>query len=297
MSLAGRNTRPELDPHPLLPPGFGTARLTPLGHVPAVAAVNAFGVSQTGSVRHTNEDACCTEHDLGLFVVADGMGGHAAGEVASWLAVDAIRNFIRRSVDSQELSWPCGIDSTLTYAGNRLRTAIFLANRRVFREAESHDDYMGMGTTVVCALITGSKLTIGHVGDSRLYRWTSGALTCETRDDTWAQTLVADANPNPPAEATRGHPMEHVLTNVLGGREQIEIHIAERDLTAGERLLLCTDGIHNVLDSEALSAWLSRGDDPRAQAEGIINLALDRKTRDNVTAIVIHYDAARDDHA
>src|SRR5688572_14230229 len=131
--------------------------------------VSSFGVSHPGAVRQTNEDTFLVDDERSLFVVADGMGGHAAGEVASRVAVETIGTFIDRSQDSDDFSWPCGIDGTLSVNGNRLRTAIYLANRRIFRIAEDSDDFVGMGTTVVCALIRGSRLAFGHVGDSRLY--------------------------------------------------------------------------------------------------------------------------------
>jgi protein phosphatase len=261
-----------------------------------VAIIEAFGVSEPGPVRRGNEDAFCADNQLGLFVVADGMGGHAAGEVASSLAVEAIRHFIERSAETQDLSWPCGIDPALSYAGNRLRTAIYLANRRVFREAEGHNDYMGMGTTVVCALVTGSRLTIGHVGDSRLYALSNGVLSAETRDDTWAQSIMEDGPGGLAPDATRGHPMQHVLTNVLGVREQVEIHVAERELAPGDRFLLCTDGVHNVLDVSTLTDLLAWEGDPRRQAERVVSAAIDRKTRDNVTALIIHCDGAPEAH-
>lgn len=132
--------------------------------------IDSFGLSDAGPVRPNNEDSFLTDGELSLFVVADGMGGHAAGEVASRLAVEAIENFIRRSQTAADFSWPCGIDPALSFTSNRLRTAIHLANRRVLRVAEDHDGYTGMGTTVVCALIRGASLSIGHVGDSRLYK-------------------------------------------------------------------------------------------------------------------------------
>jgi len=253
--------------------------------------IKAFGMSQSGPVRQINEDCCLTDEEHGLFVVADGMGGHAAGEVASWLAVDSIANFIRRSGDSQDFSWPCGVDPALSFAGNRLRTAIYLANKRVFRQAESRDDYMGMGTTVVCALTTGSRVAIGHVGDSRLYLLSAGVLSAQTRDDTWAQTILAGMKGEADPDAVKAHPMHHVLTNVLGVREQVDIHISERELSPTDTLLLCTDGVHNVVDDETMRTLMSRDTDPRSAAESIVQAALDRKTSDNVTALIVRYDS------
>ena len=116
--------------------------------------MKAFGLSETGPIRHMNEDCFVSAEDLRLFVVADGMGGHAAGEVAARVAVDSIQNFIHRSHETTDFSWPYGIDPTLSYEANRLKTAVSLANRRINRLAENHDDYLGMGTTVVCALVS-----------------------------------------------------------------------------------------------------------------------------------------------
>ena len=138
--------------------------------------VRAFGVSHPG-ICSVNEDCYLCLEDLCLFVVADAMGGHAAGEVASRLAVESIENFVRRSHDGEEYCWPYGIDTRLTLDGNGLRTTIGLTNRRLVRESEGHDDEAGMGTTVVSALIAGSRLVVGHVGDSRLYMLTDGVLT------------------------------------------------------------------------------------------------------------------------
>jgi protein phosphatase len=249
--------------------------------------VRSFGVSDAGRVRRSNEDAFLADDELSLFVVADGMGGHAAGEVASKLAVESIENFIRRSQDCGDFSWPCGIDPTLTFAGNRVRTAIYLANRRVFRVAEAHDDYTGMGTTVVCGLISGGHLAIGHVGDSRLYLFSRGVLLPLTQDDTWAATVLAgpDADPN----AVNSHPLRHVLTNVLGARDHTDIHVSERDIQHGDVLLLCSDGVHNVIDTAALEALIATSPDPQHAAQAVTSTALERGSRDNVTALVVQY--------
>jgi protein phosphatase len=249
--------------------------------------VRSFGVSDAGAIRRSNEDCFLADEELSLFVVADGMGGHAAGEVASKLAVESIENFIRRSQDCGDFSWPCGIDPTLTFAGNRVRTAIYLANRRVFRVAEAHDDYTGMGTTVVCALLNGAHLAIGHVGDSRLYLFSRGVLSAQTQDDTWAATVLAGLDADPAALST--HPLRHVLTNVLGARDHTDIHVSERDLMDGDVLLLCSDGVHNVMDRAALEAVIAGSSDLEAIGRAIIGRSLERGSRDNVTALLVQY--------
>jgi protein phosphatase len=252
-----------------------------------MSMIDSFGYSDAGPVRSSNEDSFISDDELSLFVVADGMGGHAAGEVASRLAVEAIENFVRRSQEPGDFSWPCGIDSALSFTGNRLRTAIHLANRRVFREAESHDDYTGMGTTVVAALLSGSRMTVGHVGDSRLYLLSDGRLTVQTRDDTWAAMVLAGSDVDP--GRLGDHPMRNVLTNVLGAREQTEIHLAERQLADGEMLLLCSDGVHNVLDERALHKLMAQDVEAAAIARAVVTSAIERGTRDNVTAVVVRY--------
>lgn len=212
------------------------------------------------------------------------MGGHAAGELASRLAVEAIENFIRRTADATDFSWPCGIDPKVSFDANRLKTAIHLANRRVFRVAESHDDYTGMGTTVVAAMISGAHLVIGHVGDSRLYVLEHGTLSQATRDDSWAATVIG-ADP----EAMKRHPMRHVLTNVLGARDQTEIHIAERELKGGELILLCSDGLHGALNEDALRDAMSADVDLPTLGKGLVARAIERGSRDNVTALLLRY--------
>jgi PPM family protein phosphatase len=254
--------------------------------------VLAHAVSDAGPVRKNNEDSCAVEPDLQVFVVADGMGGHSAGEVASRLAVEALVGFMRRSHDDTEISWPYGIDPVLSLHANRLRTAINLANRRVFRAAESHDDYTGMGTTVVAALISGNRLTVGNVGDSRLYLMAGGVLQQLTEDDTWAATILKQQERHD-ATLMAHHPMRHVLTNVLGAREQTDVHVIERDLDGGETLLLCSDGLYGVIGDRELRDMLASNSDALSVADRLVHTAVDRGTRDNVTALVVRYEAQR----
>jgi protein phosphatase len=249
-----------------------------------VARVRAGGCSDRGPVRRTNEDALFIDEGLGLLIVADGMGGHAAGEVASRLAVEAVVGFIRRTSEDHEQSWPYGIDSSLSFNANRLRTAVHLANRRVFREAESHDDYTGMGTTIVAALALENQLAIVHVGDSRMYQAANGQLVQLTRDDSWAARVLVQQEA--PAPGAGPHPMRHVLTNVLGARDTTDIHVQERPLTAGDVFLLCTDGLHGSLDDQAIHSLLAPHATLERTAEGLVRAAIERGSRDNVTALV-----------
>ena len=247
--------------------------------------VRAFGLSETGPVRHMNEDSFISAEDLRLFIVADGMGGHAAGEVASRVAVESIENFIRRSHETTDFSWPFGIDPTMSYEANRLKTAVSLANRRINRLAENHDDYLGMGTTVVCALLTGNQLVVAHVGDSRLYLRNGNGLTQLTSDDSWAATVLGSKGGGSQA-ATR-----HVLTNVLGARPDTLVHLLERELSGDETLLLCSDGLHGSVPHETLQQIMASNEELPAVAQTLVSKALEHGSRDNITALVVRCSA------
>ena len=200
------------------------------GHeAPASRGLVAFGLSECGPVRKGNEDAFTFDMGLGLFVVADGMGGHAAGEVASRLAVEAIYAFVARSESDPELTWPYAPEADLSMEANRLRNAVLLGNRRVFRAAECQSDYAGMGTTVVAALFGPNAVAIAHVGDSRIYSYVDGQLARLTEDDSLLASLKGSIDPAQHAK----HPLRNVLTNVLGAREETEVHVADHPLAPG----------------------------------------------------------------
>ena len=254
--------------------------------------IRACGVSDAGRVRKSNEDRFISDPDLRLFAVADGMGGHKAGEVAAQLAIDAISGFVSRSANDNDVTWPYGIDDSLSFDGNRLRTAICLANRRVFRAAESTDDYGGMGTTVVSLIVSGAQAAIGSVGDSRVYRLSGGRLLQVTTDDSWASTILAQ-DPSLKPEDIAQHPMRNVLTNVLGGRSSVDVHVSEHTLKDGDVLLLCSDGLHNVMDIPSLQDILLKSADVESTAKTLVATALDRGSRDNVTALVVRYEAGK----
>jgi serine/threonine protein phosphatase PrpC len=251
--------------------------------------LTAYGVTDPGRVRKNNEDALFFDADLGLFLVADGMGGHNAGEVASGLAVEAIRGFLIRSKPGDDFTWPYGIDPALSFLGNRLSTAIKLANRRVFKAGESKDSYTGLGTTVVAMAIEEDQCAFSGVGDSRVYLWAEGRLEQLTRDDSWVATVLA-REPAMDEAALASHPMRHVLTNVIGAREPIDMDVHERTLRGGERFLLCSDGLHGVLEDAELERVLSSSATPEAMSADLIRQALDRDASDNVSALIVACD-------
>ena len=252
---------------------------------PGDNVLRAFGVSDKGRVRPINEDCFAIDEALGLMVVADGMGGHNAGEVAARVAVDAVMDFFREPPGGDAV-WPFGRDPSLSDAGNRLRTAIHLANTQVLETSVLTDAYAGMGTTLVAALVDGGRLSVSHVGDSRLYLSSRGALRQLTSDDSWVAAILAQ-NPDVDLTALQHHPMRNALTNVVGARPATDVHVVEETLGGGELLLLTTDGVHGVLDTARMSRLLD--DDLPRTASRLVEGAIARGSRDNCTAIVARY--------
>jgi serine/threonine protein phosphatase PrpC len=247
--------------------------------------LRAFGLSDKGRVRPINEDCFAVREDLGLCVVADGMGGHNAGEVAAQLAIDAVVDVLRGSEDVE--AWPFGYDPELSDAGNLLRTAVHVASTQVL-EAASTDELAGMGTTIVAVRVSGGRLTVAHAGDSRLYILAGGHLSQITKDDSWLAAMLA-GDPAADVAALQRHPMCHALTNVIGARTPTHVHVAERPLAGGERLLLSTDGVHGVVGDPHLEWMLRAGADPAAIARNVVAAALACGSRDNCTAVVAEY--------
>lgn len=263
----------------------GCAQRAPDSTYNRAVVLSASGTTHPGR-RASNEDALLVDAALGLFVVADGMGGHKAGEVAARLAIDAIREFIAQSAGTQDITWPHGLDPKLSIDGNRLRTAVHLANTRVLEASEASADYTGMGTTVVAALAGKDRLAFVGVGDSRVYVWRQGALTQLTQDDSWVATVLA-REPGMTDTALAQHPMRHVLTSVIGARADTEPAVEERDFATGDVVLLCSDGLHGAMDASEAAALLGSCGAVDEITSTLVNRALARGASDNVTAVVI----------
>jgi serine/threonine protein phosphatase PrpC len=220
--------------------------------------LRAHGITDKGRVRPINEDCWAFEASRGLCVVADGMGGHKAGEVAARIAVETIVASVVASEPAAE--WPFGFDPSLSNTGNRLRTAIQLAHMHVLETAVTSDQYAGMGTTIVASIVDGDRLSVAHAGDSRLYLLAGDRLRQITHDDSWMASMLAQ---DPAADRGRyeRHPMRNALTNVVGARRRADVHVIEETLSGGELLVLTTDGVHGVLDDERLEQVLLDGKD------------------------------------
>ena len=251
--------------------------------------VTFHGVTHPGLVRRINEDGLCHDAAMGLFVVADGLGGHNSGEIASRMALECVQTFIRHTFDDDEFTWPFGVDVRSSFDANRLRTALRLANRRVFQASEERVEYAGMGTTIVAALLTDRTLTYASIGDSRIYSIIGGALTQLTVDDSWLATLAAQQPDLDPARLA-DHPLRHVITRAVGTLAETELEIAERRLADGETLLFCTDGLHDLVSDEDLGRLVSGASSLEAAGRALVDAALAGGGRDNVTALLVRYE-------
>ena len=248
--------------------------------------LTAYGVTHPGRVRPNNEDALLWDAPGGLFVVADGMGGHQAGEVASRMAVETVQSFLEASRGDHDLTWPFGFDPAISMNANRLVTAVRLANRKVFQAGEDKPDLAGMGTTIVVALVDGETLTFCGVGDSRIYLLSGSVLQQITHDDSWVATVLA-RDPEFDRAQLAHHPMRHVLTNVLGAREDTDVEVGERPLRKGEQLLLCSDGLYGGLDDAAMQILLSSPGGLNELGDRLVATSLERGGTDNITVVLV----------
>jgi protein phosphatase len=250
--------------------------------------ISAYGASDIGKKRQRNEDSYVVNRDIHLYAVADGMGGHNAGDVASATAAKTIENFMVRSYQERELTWPFGIDPKMSFDANRLRTAIKLANHKIWQLADSHQEYTGMGTTAVAVTITEDVASIVSVGDSRAYLWRENEVKLLTRDDVWLnETWVRRAFTE---EQLQKIPLKNVLSKAIGSKEDIEFPIQEVQLADGDLILLCSDGLHGLVEPEEMGTVLRKTEgDLAGICDALIRLANDAGGRDNITCIAVKY--------
>ena len=276
---------------------------------PRPLAVKAFGVTDTGKVRTANEDQFLIaelikamrvwqtslpepklqigEERAHLFLVADGMGGHQAGERASGLAVAAIEQF---TLDS--FRWFFGDDSRdAERVLAQFQSAIRHADARIVEEAAEHPELSGMGTTVTMAFHLGTQLCVIHVGDSRAYLYRDHELHQLTEDHTVAADMVRSGALRP--DQVSEHRLRHTITNVVGGPELgVRVEARALEVQGGDRLLLCSDGLTEMVTNEAIAAILAAEPAPEVAARNLLARANDGAASDNITLIVVRFDPA-----
>ena len=231
--------------------------------------------------RKRNEDAYVLDAELGLFAVADGMGGYFGGEIASNLAVTALAEFWAQSCDPDN-TWPYAFDRALGFHENRIDAAVRLANRRICERREG--ELRNMGSTLAALIVRPGKAIVAHLGDSRIYRLRAGSLTQLTRDHSlYEQLLAAGAQDLPPLDQFA---YANVVTRALGAAEHDRPELQTLDLQDGDLYLLCSDGLSGVLGQLEITALLSAS--PIEQvADALVEAAFAAGSKDNITAVVV----------
>jgi serine/threonine protein phosphatase PrpC len=231
------------------------------------------GQSDLGRSRSVNEDSFLIDESQQLYVVADGMGGHGNGEIASRVAVDALADYLR------------GHPVSNGNEAERLRKAIECANREVLAEVARDGDLAGMGATIVAMVLDGSRGLIGSVGDSRAYRFRQGVLEQLTEDHTWVHEQVSAGLLS--EEDARQHPFRSVITRAVGGGEEVVADLVPVDLNPGDRVLLCSDGLTSVLSDLEITVRIQRRESLETVCRELVDAANARGGPDNITVLLV----------
>lgn len=289
-------------------PDYGS-ELPPLASLPDPPTVRSFGISDPGQVRTNNEDRFLVaelartlwvnqtnvpqsqtqhgRHRAHVLLVADGMGGHQAGEVASSLTVASIEEYVLHLL--QRFSNLQGNDEAMVLRD--FQEAVRRTDAQIAADAAQHPDHHGMGTTLTLALSSGWLLFVVHAGDSRCYLFRGGELCQVTRDHTWVGEMARHGLIKP--ENMKSHQFRHVITNYLGGKEEVWADIHKVVLQPGDVILLCSDGLTDMLEDSDLTAILTADAEPEAACTRLVQRANERGGKDNVTAVVASFHAAQ----
>lgn len=246
--------------------------------------LKAYGMTHVGRQRQHNEDSYLVEDAARLFLVADGMGGHAAGEIASRIAVDSISEFIVHTKEDDG-TWPHAYDENYKRSTNRLMAAVRMANTRVLEAMRKDARLRGMGTTVVACMADDNMMSVAHVGDSRAYLIRDKKLSRITNDHSWVFEQV-QAGMLTEAEAEK-HPLRNVITRALGGALQVVPDASEIECQPGDVYLLCSDGLTGMVPEEEIQRIVTENDDLEAACQRLIEAANERGGLDNVTAVLV----------
>lgn len=247
----------------------------------------AAGVTDVGQQREHNEDSFCILPEFDLYIVADGMGGHRAGDVASKMATHTIASFFQ-ATSKEDATWPFHFDPHLTVEENRLITGIRVANKRIYETSSRHREVHGMGTTIVGALVSRERgrMYVAHVGDSRCYRVRNGEITQLTRDHSLLNDyllVMPDLTPEQREELPK-----NVITRALGMQDSVVVDLVPETPKPGDLYLLCSDGLSGMItDEEILQICMAAAGDPEKAAKEMVARANKNGGEDNITCVVL----------
>ena len=248
----------------------------------------AAGLTDVGLKRELNEDSFSTDTKSGLFVVADGMGGHLAGEVASRVAVDLINKSCKKWFESdapEEDLFECP-DQSLSKVGNYIQSSIRLANKVIHEMAAEHTDYNGMGTTVAVLAVMPHLIITANVGDSRIYLVRNGEIERLSKDHSIVAEQVEMGIMTD--EEAKQSPLRHVLTRNLGSAIHLEAEVFEIEPSSNDRFVLCSDGLTDLVSDDEIQQMVVAEDDPEVLCQNFIDKALTRGAHDNATVVSVY---------
>jgi protein phosphatase len=246
--------------------------------------VRFAGETNIGLKRQHNEDSFFLPEEDRLAIVADGMGGHASGEVASKMAVQSVAEHFRATQEEAELTWPYKLDHSDRFDANRLVTGIKLANLQIYDRAQHDEACHGMGTTIVATLFLDDKVVIGHVGDSRVYRWRDGHLTQLTEDHSLLNDYIKMKRLS--SDDAGKFPHKNVIVRALGMKESVQVDLLSDPHRVGDVYLMCSDGLSGMVDDAGLAFVLSDEPDVDLACDRLIQAANRAGGVDNITCVL-----------
>lgn len=248
--------------------------------------ITSCGITDVGVKRTNNEDNYLINDEIGLFVVCDGMGGHAGGEFASAIAVNTVEEVLQGAAVIPEIE-AAREEGDVEFARERLRYAVRLAGKRIFEKAAAEPEYHGMGTTCLVLMIERNNAYLAHVGDSRAYVVRDGRIEQLTEDHSLVNERIRAGLLTP--DQARNHKLKNVITRSLGYLEDVEVDIQVRAVRRGDKFLLCSDGLSNLVEPADIGEC-TRAMSPQEACRHLVQLACERGGDDNITTVIARVD-------
>ncbi len=249
------------------------------------------GKSHVGMKRNHNEDNLLLLPEENVFCVADGMGGHSSGEIASKIAVTEVADFFKLTTKDQDATWPFKMDKSRSYDENRLATAVKLANSRIYESSQAEAKYRGMGTTFVGLYFVNNAALVGHVGDSRGYRWLGAEkkLVQVTEDHSLLNDYIKAKKLTP--EEIENFPHKNVIVRALGMKDTVQVDVSRIEPGENDIFLICSDGLSGMVPDPKMAEILAANSDLTTACEALIDAANAAGGNDNVTCVLVRFHA------